>query len=550
MSLKKLALLLWCCSTLSFSAFSQEKYSKVKIPISNSEVKKFVFQNLGIDHYLSENDAMIVVLNSGELNKLRQSRYPFEIVVDDMVQHTIEVNKNTVPGSAERAAIQGNGCQKVANLIPTPAAFGTGGSLRLGAAAGNPGYFTYAEMTAAMLALQTANPTLVTRFTIGNSAAGTPIYGVKISDNVASDEAEPEVLFTALQHAREAIGGTSMIFFMQYLVANYNNADQVIKNLVDNREIYIIPCLNPDGYSYNYSGVSGYPVTGGGLWRKNRRFTGGAASNIGVDLNRNYGVDWGNCAGASSSCGSTVQTDDTYFGTSAFSEPETQALRDFVYQRHFINSIDQHCFGPYYSLPYGRPTLHPVLSHVDSSYYTYVPALMGLYNGHRAGNSPETVAYEVAGGIKDWLLMGDIGTGTGPKGKIYGMTGEAGGGDFWAPVAQIPQLCKENCFQNLQLAYAAGSYFEHNDRSDIAVTSMTGKFSFDIRRVGLGNDPVTVSLIPITNISSVGAPVTTTIATYYNTYIDSISYTLPVTVVCGQKIKFAWKVESGGNIII
>ncbi len=68
---------------------------------------------------------------------------------------------------------------------------------------------------------------------------------------------------------------------------------------------------------------------------------------------------------------------------------------------------------------------------------------MGLYNGHRAGNSPETVNYEVAGGIKDWLLMGDIGNGIVPKTKIYGMTGEAGGGNFWAPVSQLYQLCRE-----------------------------------------------------------------------------------------------------------
>lgn len=79
------------------------------------------------------------------------------------------------------------------------------------------------------------------------------------------------------------------------------------------------------------------------------------------------------------------------------------------------------------------------------------------------------VAYEVAGGIKDWLLMGDIGSGTGPKGKIFGMTGEGGGGDFWAPVNQIIPLCRELCFQNLQLAFAAGDYYELEDKNDIAV---------------------------------------------------------------------------------
>jgi hypothetical protein len=60
---------------------------------------------------------------------------------------------------------------------------------------------------------------------------------------------------------------------------------------------------------YNYSGASAsYPTSGGGLWRKNRRNTGGGAGNIGVDLNRNYGIDWSNCSGASTSCGSSNKT--------------------------------------------------------------------------------------------------------------------------------------------------------------------------------------------------------------------------------------------------
>ena len=547
MNPKKLFLLFLYCIIFSISSTAQEKYSKVKIPITSPEVKQFAFARLDLDHFSYEGNAMVVVLNSEEIKILKLSHYPFEIIEDDAVQHTLDVNRNITPEMTNRAPIQGNGNQKIANIIPTPAAFGTGGSLRLGAAAGNPGYFTYAEMITQMQNLATANPGLVSFFSIGNSAAGMPIYGVKISDNVTIDEDEPEVLFTGLQHAREAIAGTSLIFYMQYLVENYGNADHVIKDLVDNREIYIIPCLNPDGYSFNYGGSSSsYPVTGGGLWRKNRRYTGGAATNIGVDLNRNYLIDWGNCAGASSSCGSNVPTSDTYYGPSVFSEPETQAVRSFVQLRHFVNAIDQHCYGPYYSLPYGRPTLHPVMNHIDSSYYTFVPALMGLYNGHRAGNSPETVAYEVAGGIKDWLLLGDIGVGSGPKGKVYGMTGEAGGGDFWAPISQIIQLCKENCFQNLQLAYAAGGYYDTQDKDDIAVASLSGTFNCQVQRVGLGADPVTISLIPIQNIASAGAPVTTTLANYYDTYTAGISYILSGSISDGQRIKFAWKVESGG----
>lgn len=545
MNLRKTLLLLVCGINISTAIFAQEKYSEVRIPISDPQAKKFVFDKLGVDHYNMDGENMLITLNKSEMNILRQSGYRFSVEIDDVVANTIEVNKNITPEESI-VPFQGNGCNTINNIITTPSLFGTGGSLRLGAAVGNPGYFTYAEMNTIMLNLATAYPTLVSRITIGTSSEGRIIYGVKISDNVTLDQDEPEVLYTALQHAREAISGTSMIFFMQYLAQNYAS-DIRIRELVDNREIFIIPCVNPDGYTFNYSGAPGYPTSGGGLWRKNRRNTGGGASNIGVDLNRNYSVDWGNCLGASASCGSTIKTDETYIGTSAFSEPETQALRTFVLQRRFVNAIDQHAFGSYYSLPFGRPTLHAgQLSADDINFYSHVPALMGMYNGHRSGNSPETVNYEVAGGIKDWLLLGEIGSGTGPKGKVYGMTGEAGGGVFWAPVNQIIALCKELTFQNLQLAYAAGSMFELQDKSDIGLSQITGNLSFEIKRIGVANNPVTVSIIPLENIQSVGTSKTTSIASYYGEYRDSISYTISSAVANGGKIKFVWRTESGG----
>ena len=540
----KLIIILCACIFSALTTKAQdEKYSEVKIPITSAEVKRFVFDNLNIDHYNSEGNSMVIVINSAELRSLQQSGYRYEVVIDDVVKYTTEFNKAAEKNPQANLANFQSSCNVVDNLIQTPVAFGSGGTLRLGASSG-PGYFTYAAMQTIMLTLATNYPTLVTRFSIGNSDAGTPIYGVKISDNVTVDENEPEVLYTGLMHAREAIGGTSLIFYMQYLAENYATNDE-IKRLLDNREIFILPCVNPDGYQFNYGGSSGsYPTSGGGLWRKNRRSTGGG--NFGVDLNRNFSVDWANCAGATSSCGSGTRSSDIYYGPSAFSEPESQAIRSFVTSRNFVNAIDQHCTGPYFSLPYGRPSLHPVLSHIDSSFYTKIPALMGTYSGNRAGNSPESVAYEVAGSIKDWLVLGDIGTGS--KGKVYGMTGEAGGGSFWAPVSQIIELCKELCFQNLQLAIAAGDYYEINDEKEDTVTTATGKFSFELLRIGQSSNPVTVSLIPIENIQTVGSPVTTTIGTFYDKYTDSISFTLNWPVISPYRIKYAWKIEAGGTI--
>ena len=100
---------------------------------------------------------------------------------------------------------------------------------------------------------------------------------VKISDNPNDNENEPEILYTALHHAREPGSLQQLIFYMWYLLENYAQ-DDVIKEILDNTELYFVPCVNPDGYIYNETN----DPQGGGMWRKNRY------NNHGVDNNRNY----------------------------------------------------------------------------------------------------------------------------------------------------------------------------------------------------------------------------------------------------------------------
>lgn len=536
--------LLLCGLLMSTIALSQEKFSRVKVyGLIDKTERANMIGLLEIDHYQDgEAGSVEATISARALNQLKRSGYRYEILIDDETAHFVEQsklffeqNKNGIPDASIRPNLMAfeQSCQSINTIIPTPSFFSTNG-LPPGAMGG---YYTYAEMVTKIDQLVAAYPTLVQKINIGTSIQNRTIWAVKISDNVTTDEAEPEVLYTALQHAREAITGTSMIFFMQYLCQNYA-ANAKVQEVVNNREIYIVPCVNPDGYVQNQINSP----SGGGLIRKNQRNNN--ATNPGVDLNRNYSVDWANCAGASTSCGSGTNTSDTYWGTSAFSEPETQAIRNLVQSRYFTVSIDQHCFGPYYSLPFGRPTLH-TMDPLDAKFYVYIPALMGKYNGMRAGNSPESVNYEVAGGIKDWLLLGDIGTGT--KGKILGMTGEGGGGGFWAPSAQIISLCKGMTFQNLQLAIAAGSYVDIQDNSDIALTSLAGSFPFKLLRVGATNAPVTVSIERVENVYTTGAPVVVnSLTNYYDTYNGSIAYTLYPGIPNGTRVKFVWKVVTGG----
>jgi hypothetical protein len=137
------------------------------------------------------------------------------------------------------------------------------------------------------------------------------------------------------------------------------------------------------------------------------------------------------------------------------------------------------------------------------------------------------------------------------------MTGEGGAGggtggsygSFWPPASQIINLCKGMVFQNLQMVFAAGPYFDISDESDIAVTGLSGSFSFAIRRIGLLDAPVTVTMIPLENIQSAGTPVTiNSMPVYASVYNGSINYSLPAAMQAGYRIKFAWRVETGGQM--
>jgi hypothetical protein len=104
-------------------------------------------------------------------------------------------------------------------------------------------------------------------------------------------------------------------------------------------------------------------------------------------------------------------------------------------------------------------------------------------------------------------------------------------------------------YQDLQLIYTMGSYVDLQDKGSINLSAKTGHFKFNARRIGLGNAPVTVSVIPLQNIASVGSPVTIATASLPNfnsVYNDSISFTLNPLIAAGNSIKFAWRIQTGG----
>jgi hypothetical protein len=191
-----------------------------------------------------------------------------------------------------------------------------------------------------------AHPDIVQKFSIGKSYQGRAIWVAKISDNVAVDEPEPEILFDSLHHAREHLTVEQSLAILHWLADGYG-VDARTTNIVDKREIFIVFMVNPDGGEYDLTG-SPYRA-----WRKNRQPTPGS-SYIGTDLNRNYGYRWGCCGGSSGKPSSL-----TYRGWAAFSAPETRVMRDFIDSRviggrqQITAAITFHTAGEQILWPYG-----------------------------------------------------------------------------------------------------------------------------------------------------------------------------------------------------
>ena len=178
-------------------------------------------------------------------------------------------------------------------------------------------YHTYEELTAAIRAVETAHPGLVRVSSIGRSHEGRELWIAKVSDNVAVDENEPEVLLDGGHHGREHLSVEMALATLKHLGGRYTS-DAAIKRRVDGTETWILFNLNPDGTTYD-GGGSSYRD-----WRKNRQPTPGTSA-IGTDLNRNYGWKWGCCGGSSGS-----PTHENYRGPAAWSAPEVAALKRFV----------------------------------------------------------------------------------------------------------------------------------------------------------------------------------------------------------------------------
>lgn len=284
------------------------------------------------------------------------------------------------------------------------------------------GYPTYQEVIDSMDALHANYPLIVSqRWSIGAGWNGNEQWVFKISDNVEFDEDEPEVFYNSLTHAREPAGMTWILNFAAWLCQNYGS-DPVAADIVDNRELFFLPIVNPDGYEYNRMTYPG----GGGMWRKNRRNNGDGT--YGVDLNRNWGYMWGY-----DNNGSSPNTfDETYRGLSAFSEPETQAVREFIDSRNFSFVLSAHTYGGLLLYPWGYDDIFTPDQDFFSAIGDSATTLIGYPNG-----TPWQLLYNTNGDSNDWTYGEQL-----EKPLIFCLSPETGDDfdGFWPAPSRIPQL--------------------------------------------------------------------------------------------------------------
>jgi carboxypeptidase T len=239
-------------------------------------------------------------------------------------------------------------------------------------------------MSEHIAAVAAAHPDIVSRFSIGRSYGKRELWAVKISDNVALDELEPEALLVFGQHAREHVTIEEGL----YLLDQLTSGDPRVVDLVSRREIWMVFDLDPDGSEYDFAGE--FPR----FWRKNRQ------PSRGVDLNRNWDFHWQAARSPRA---------ENYPGGAPFSAPETRALRDFVNSRVIAGAqqikvaIDFHSAAELVLWPYGY-TRANVADNMSAAAHATLARLgrrLARANGYEAEQASDL--YVAAGELPDWL---------------------------------------------------------------------------------------------------------------------------------------------------
>lgn len=302
-------------------------------------------------------------------------------------------------------------------------------------------YHNYKELTDALNKIAKENPDIARLSSIAKTQEGRDIWALRLTANFNTADSKPAAIFMGGHHAREHLSVEMPLMLAQYLINQYHNGNERIVNLINSRDIHIIPVVNPDGMEYDIKDGS-YK-----MWRKNR--TRNSNGTYGVDLNRNYGYQWG--TGGSSSSPSS----DTYMGPNAFSEIETRAIKDYVEAHTNITILlTVHSFSKLILYPWGHK-YNPIETSADLRVHQTMATKMAEWNGYTPEQSSEL--YIASGDTTDWSYGAH---------KIFSFTfeldpagGGFGGGGFYPGAGVIQPVFEKNIEPFLYLInYADNPY--------------------------------------------------------------------------------------------
>lgn len=295
--------------------------------------------------------------------------------------------------------------------------------------------FATAEATAAYHSAETlegdlhelaeSQPEITELREIGRSLENRPIWALRVGERRGS---EHKLLFMGCHHAREWVSVEVAYLLAEHLV---RNADQSpVSDWLQRGEIWVAPMVNPDGHEYSR--------TQDRLWRKNRRRN--ADGSIGVDPNRNYGYMWGTLDVNTSS---HVPRDETFVGPRAFSEPETQAVRNLIARELFRGVITYHSFSQLILYPWGytsKPAPDAVAGLNMARLAKRMRQLIRGVHGSTYKPQQSSQLYPTAGDTTDWTY-GEYGI---PSFTIELRPDSIERGGFILPAQEIRPTFEEN----------------------------------------------------------------------------------------------------------
>jgi hypothetical protein len=280
------------------------------------------------------------------------------------------------------------------------------------------GYRTYDQIAARLHELAAQAPEIATLVDIGDSwektqgKANRDIWALHLRKGTG---AKPVVVFAACHHARELVTPEMALMEAEKLVTEYGK-DAEVTAAVDNRDIWIVPMVNPDGHVI--------VETTGVDQRKNGNNVTGGKHRVGVDLNRNYDTAWGTVGDSGN------PESDTFRGSKAFSEPETQAIRDLLSKVKPVVYLTFHSFSNSVMWSWDQKSEPP-----SDPRLAVLGAQLGKLSGYKAYQGCEM--YLNSGDDVDWAFE-HLGT------LAYTVEVGSWGDGFMPPAKKVPQFWKEN----------------------------------------------------------------------------------------------------------